>query len=70
MGSEWLRYFTDFQVLLIDVGTYPANKRQAGCCRTNEKSSQILYGACFVFKKWEHLSEMVWYFIGVYMINT
>ena len=70
MGTEWFGYFTDFQVLLIDLGTYPANKRQAGCCRTNEKSSQILHGAYFVYKKWEHLSEMVWYFIGVYMINT
>ena len=70
MGTEWFRYFTDFQVLLIDLGTYPANKRQAGCCRTNEKSSHVLHGAYFVYKKWEHLSEMVWYFIGVYMINT
>ena len=51
MGTEWFRYFTDFQVLLIDLGTYPANKRQAGSCRTNEKSSQILHGAYFVYKK-------------------
>ena len=48
METEWFRYFTDFQVLLIDLGTYPANKRQAGSCRTNEKSSQILHGAYFV----------------------
>ena len=48
METEWFRYFTDFQVLLIDLGTYPANKRQADSCRTNEKSSQILHGAYFV----------------------
>ena len=51
MGTEWFRYFTDFQVLLIDLGTYPANKRQAGSCRTNEKSSQILQRGVFCVKE-------------------